>query len=239
MNKFIKSVILKVLGQRFGQRVINYLDIIFFSSGIVSYSQEGEDRFLGNMFKGKKTGFYVDLGAHHPYFLSNTQYFYQMGWRGLNIDANPDCIDLFHRFRKRDMNLVAGVGAKKMMMKFYRFDEAALSSFDEALALKRQASGRKIRSVINIEVKPLSEILIEVLPKETKIDFMSIDVEGLDLEVLKSNDWSKFRPQYILVECVGADIEKLFENETYQFLKNQNYHLFGKLINTCIFKDKF
>lgn len=75
-----------------------------------SYSQEGEDMILSRIFGDKKNGFYVDVGAHHPFRFSNTYLFYKRGWLGINIDAMPGSMRLFDRFRKNDINIESAIG---------------------------------------------------------------------------------------------------------------------------------
>ena len=77
-----------------------------------SWSQEGEDMILHRIFGGKKSGFYVDVGAHHPKRFSNTYFFYCHGWRGINIDAMPGRMKLFNQWRPKDINLEMGVAEK-------------------------------------------------------------------------------------------------------------------------------
>src|SRR5580658_8816405 len=74
-----------------------------------SFSQEGEDMILASFFEGKKNGFYVDVGAHHPKRFSNTHHFYIRGWRGINVDATPGSMKLFRRTRPDDINIEAAV----------------------------------------------------------------------------------------------------------------------------------
>src|SRR5579872_3262677 len=74
-----------------------------------SYSQFGEDMILKSIFRDKTKGFYVDVGAYHPHFISNTHYFYKRGWQGINIDPSPNCMELFRKWRKRDTNLELAV----------------------------------------------------------------------------------------------------------------------------------
>ena len=103
-----------------------------------SYSQEGEDILLKRIFNNKKNGFYVDVGAHHPKRFSNTNIFYQMGWRGINIDPMPSSMDLFKRYRPRDINLEFGVAKKKGIMKYYIFNDPALNSFQRHYLRKQK-----------------------------------------------------------------------------------------------------
>ncbi len=238
MKTGLKRLLVLLLGKEKASRFIYSIQFKKLSQGEKSFSQEGEDRLLANLFRNKRSGFYVDIGAHHPFFLSNTHLFYLQGWRGLNVDASPECMSFFEKLRKRDINITSGVGNKTGKLMFHSFEEAALSTFDEALSIERQASGRKLRKKVSIEIQPLEMILKKYLPPGTEIDFMSVDVEGMDLDVLKSNDWKVFKPKVLLVECLGLQLDKLPENETYNFLKSHGYTLFSKLVNTCVFIDK-
>lgn len=222
------------MGKKLSSVIIEKLHQLLYS-GERSFSQEGEDRILANIFRGKNSGFYVDVGAHHPYYLSNTHLFYKRGWRGLNIDANPECILKFKRIRKEDINVNSGVGSTTGKLAFHNFEEPALSTFDEQLSEHRQREGRKLKEKILVQVEPLNFLLGKYLPENVQIDFLNVDVEGLDLDVLKSNDWERYRPSVILVECLNLDLENLSENETYQYLKGRGYRFFGRLVNTCVF----
>ncbi|MBE9015031.1 FkbM family methyltransferase [Chroococcidiopsidales cyanobacterium LEGE 13417] len=201
-----------------------------------SYSQEGEDLILNKIFECKQNGFYVDVGAHHPKRFSNTYLFYQKGWNGINIDAMPGSMNLFKKYRPRDINIEAAIAKEKTEMSFFMFDEPALNTFDRNLAAERIAHGWKLLKEQSAIATPLKEILNSNLVSQQKIDFMSIDVEGLDLEVLYSNDWQAFKPEYILIECLNLSVTKLSTNETYQFLIQQGYELFAKTCRTLIFK---
>jgi FkbM family methyltransferase len=202
-----------------------------------SYSQEGEDMVLRRIFESVSTGFFVDVGAHHPEKFSNTNYFYKLGWRGINIEPNPDAIRLFMKSRTRDINLQCGVSDQPGSLKYYLFDEPALNSFDAALVRQRQ-DGTPFRLIgeMDIEVRRLDSVLEQSLPDGVSIDFLSIDVEGLDFQVLKSNDWSRFRPRCVLVELLNSTLEDMVGNETCQFMQAKGYSAFGKTYNTWIFK---
>ena len=93
--------------------VLKYLPIHLFQSHN-SYSQEGEDMVLRSFFEGKKNykGFYIDVGAHHPYRYSNTLYFYKKGWCGINIEPTPGAIKTFNFFRRRYININFGISGQ-------------------------------------------------------------------------------------------------------------------------------
>ena len=202
-----------------------------------SYSQEGEDMILRRIFEYSEPGFYVDIGAHHPKRFSNTYYFYRKGWHGINIDATPGSMKLFNRRRKEDINLETAVANEKREMTYHIFNEPAVNTFDEKFADKAIDDGYELVRKQKIDTKTLKEILVEYLPKNQKIDFMSVDVEGFDLGVLKSNDFDFFRPEYILVECHGAIMNEIQNDDVYNFLREKNYDLFGKTVLTLLFKD--
>lgn len=218
--------------------IAKYLPVYYFSS-TTSYSQDGEDMILKALYEAKKgyRGFFVDVGAHHPVRFSNTCYFYKRGWKGINIEPTPQAIRAFDIFRKRDINLNIGVGEKRGSMNFYCFNEPALNSFSKDVSerIDRESPKYKIIKQLPIEVLPLSEVFDTYLPKGTKIDFMSIDVEGLDFQVLKSNNWDKYKPDVILVE-EPINVDDLSNSMIYHFLKGMGYEFFAKTLRTCIYR---
>lgn len=107
----LKSSLKKLLPSRFWSYLIYMRDLYFVRFHTKSYSQEGEDLLLSRIFGDKKDGFYIDVGAHHPFRFSNTYLLYKRGWRGINIDAMPGSMKLFNRFRPRDINIECGVAS--------------------------------------------------------------------------------------------------------------------------------
>lgn len=202
-----------------------------------SYSQEGEDLILSRLFEGKSTGFYVDVGAHHPRRFSNTYLFYKRGWRGINIEPNPDVSALFKRYRKRDINVTLGIANTTDELVYFMFNDPALNTFDQALSEGRQSDQYYVVSRQTIPVRPLAVVLQKYLPAGAQIDFMSIDVEGYDLEVLESNDWSRFRPNCILVEDENFSIANIYEEPVNQLMTRQRYSLFAKSFNTLFYTN--
>lgn len=202
-----------------------------------SYSQEGEDMILKRIFEDERKGFYVDIGAHHPKRFSNTYYFYTRGWRGINIDATPGGMKAFNKSRPTDINIEAPVTNKKQTLTFYMFNEPALNGFSKQLSEQRSVNGQgcKIIQTIDLKTVTLSEILAKHLPKGQQIDFMSIDVEGLDYDVLLSNDWNQFRPRIILVEILNRTLNDLFNHEITKLLCSEGYVITAKTMNTVFF----
>lgn len=205
-----------------------------------SWSQEGEDLILSRYFENKKTkGFYVDVGAHHPLRFSNTYKFYKQGWHGINIDAMPGRMDLFNKLRPRDINLEKAVSDSKQIMTYYAFNEPALNGFSKELTEQRDGQANiKIIFKKNIETSTLEEILDQYMPKDQNIDLLSVDVEGLDFAVLKSNNWVKYSPELILIEILGSTLDELLNKEAAIFLRQFGYTIYAKCVNTVIFKNR-
>lgn len=209
----------------------------FFRFGTKSYAQEGEDLILNRIFENQKTGFYVDVGAFHPVRFSNTYFFYKKGWRGINIDARPGSMKIFDKIRRKDINIETPVNDIEQELTYYMFNEPALNTFIESLAKEREGvRNYHITNLVKIKTQRLDDLLDKHLPKNTTIDFLSIDVEGLDINVLKSNNWNKYRPKYVLAEGLDYDTNNPEDNATYKYLKTHNYSLYCKTVNTLFFK---
>jgi FkbM family methyltransferase len=204
----------------------------------LSFAQEGEDILLERIFQNQAHGFYIDVGAHHPQRFSNTYKFYLMGWRGINIDAMPESMKSFEEIRPEDINIEAAISNGSEQMTYYMFNEPALNGFSKQLANTRD--GLRDYKIIDrklIKTLKLSEILEKYLSNNQIINFLSIDVEGLDYQVLLSNDWSKYRPEIILVEELSTSLENLtHESKSFKFLKEKGYIFFAKTFNTSFYK---
>ena len=211
----------------------NYLD----GHATKSYSQEGEDLILHRLFEHKTSGFYVDVGAHHPMRFSNTLLFYKKGWHGINIDAMPGSMKAFNKTRKRDTNLEIPVSDRRETLTYYMFNEPALNGFSRELAQARDGlDDYRLIAQQDIITATLEEILDQHLPDKQEIDFLSIDVEGLDLQVLKSNNWEKYRPAFVLAEILESSIDTLASSDVHAFLAGVGYAPYAKTVNTVVFK---
>lgn len=203
-----------------------------------SYSQEGEDILLNRIFYSKSNGFYVDIGAHHPLRFSNTYLFYLKGWKGINVEPRPGSKAVFDSKRSRDITLEVGVSSTPGELTFYQFNDPALSGFSRDLTDERISEGRyKLVAEQKIPVITLEELLDKNLPKNQIIDFLSVDVEGLDIEVLRSNNWSKYRPSYVVVEIIKNELNAAKSDPIHGFMIEQGYELFAKLYYSCVYQD--
>lgn len=182
--------------------------------GYRKYSQYGEDIILADLFKDTSKGFYVDVGAHHPQRYSNTHLLFAKGWHGINIDPNPHTIRLFTKYRPFDINLECGVGTHGELT-YYQFSDPAVNTFVDAEAEKwRQKDFLTFLGAKKVPMSTLASIL-DTHRNHGTIDLLTIDAEGMDLDVLKSNDWKKYRPTVIVIEG---------ENST-PFLQSNGYKL--------------
>lgn len=204
-----------------------------------TWSQEGEDMIVRRLLKGRD-GFYVDIGAHHPWRYSNTHYLFRRGWQGINVDALPEAIELFEKARPGDCNRNVGIAGQAGRMRYYRFQDPAYNTFDEVLAREVEATvaGARIVDSVEIETMSLTQLLQAELPAGRQIGLMNVDVEGLDLAVLQSNDWERFRPSVLLVEIQWKSVEATLDTELYQYLAARDYLLYAKCVNTAVFLDR-
>lgn len=204
-----------------------------------SYSQQGEDLIIDKLLNYKKKGTYIDIGAFDPVRLSNTKRFYEKGWKGVNIEPDYNNYLKFVKLRPNDINLNIGISNKKDILKFFRFNVDTLSTFSKQEAEKYKKQGYKLLETIDVEVRTLSSIFSDVL-KTNKIDFLSVDTEGYDLEVLKSNDWNKYRPKIVCVETLihSVNNEKMISKDIIEFLKQKGYKEVADTGINTIFLDE-
>lgn len=195
------------------------------------YSQDGEEVFLREFFQLKENGFYVDIGAYNPIRFSNTYWAYKKGWRGINIEPNYEGYKKFEFMREHDININCGVSDVESKLCYYMFKEGALNTFNkEEIHDMEQVIGKK-----EVLVRRLDSILEE--HKVEKIDYMDIDVEGLEINVLKSNNWEKYRPTIILCEQKMC-FEDILQSEVYKYLKSVGYVAISKFNRTMIYKNQ-
>lgn len=234
MKSFIKKLILSNIPDFISSHAVErYLD-----EHKIFYSQEGEDIILERVFDGKQHGFYVDIGSHHPIRFSNTHAFYLKGWQGLNIDATPGSMTPFREIRKRDINVELGVSPEAGEMTYYIMNEPALNTFSkERVDFLESTTPYRLKKTELVQTKTLAQIMKEYVPAGQEIDFLTIDVEGLDYEILLTNDWEKFRPHIILAEDLNGSLENMSASRTHVFLKSKGYELFSKTFNTIFYRD--
>lgn len=208
---------------------------------VSSYSQYGEDLILKGLMERdqidlSKKGFYLDVGAHHPTRFSNTKLFYDLGWGGINIEPNEGIKNLFDKTRPRDKTLEIGLGKRCGYQKFFLYNESALNSCNnrdsELSDTPYSSTGSKEIETSRMEVI-LNDFHGESLPEP---NFLDIDVEGLEMEVLEGNNWDKFKFNYILIEQKIKSLELVKNSAVFMFLKKLGYKAIANNGITTIYK---
>ena len=169
---------------------------------MISYAQNFEDVVLARAFHGRTDGFYVDVGAMDPEFHSVTKHFYDLGWRGVNVEPGLRFHQKLRRERPRDINLCVAVSTERGERLFHDSEVHGISTFSSDLAAHFSRLDYSFQTR-RVETIPLREICAQHC--RGPIDFMKIDVEGAEREVLESGDWHIFRPRIVLVEAITPD----------------------------------
>ncbi|NUU35666.1 FkbM family methyltransferase [Pseudomonas sp. C2B4] len=190
---------------------------------MISYAQNYEDVILQRIFANESTGFYVDIGACHPIHDSVTQHFYLRGWHGINVEPQPELFGVFQRLRERDTNLNICVGCKPGKQTLYVTADQGTSTLDSTLARHYQDTGR-VTQEIDVEVVPLADIWKQHVGSR-RVDFLKIDVEGFEKDVLASADFAVVNPRILLVESVHPDSHEPVHQE-WESLISAYYCLF-------------
>jgi len=205
-----------------------------------SYSGGAQDLIINYFFKNKKKGIYIDVGCYHPYNGNNTKLLYDKGWSGINIDLDFHTIDFFNFVRKRDENINIAISDKEGEKDLYFFhNRSAINSLSEI----RKKEAKEIRK---IQAKTLNSVFENSKFKNEKINLLSIDVEGHEIEVLSSLNLEKHIPEMVVIEFLERDILKNLEfqnqniteilnSEVYKHMIKNNYHFVNWLHSDLIF----
>jgi FkbM family methyltransferase len=197
----------------------------------ISYSQNFEDVLLNRVFKYKNNGFYIDIGALHPSFDSVTKAFYDRGWSGINVEPIKDYFNLFLQERQRDINLNIAISNVEGNLDFFEVvGQPGNSTLNKSIAYEiAKEKGLEV-SQHNIPVKTLEQICQEYVNQ--KIDFLKIDVEGLEEQVILGGNWETFRPTVLVIETTLPNTNIRCENQISIFLQDKGYqHVFFDGIN--------
>jgi FkbM family methyltransferase len=191
-----------------------------------SYSQFNDDIFIKKFFKNKYNGIYIDIGCHHPFKLNNTYLLHKNGWSGLNIDLIQLNIDLFKIARPKDKNICCAISNKNETCKVYIPNGNILSTEisikkDYADIIKKHHKNSYI--IQNIKTITFEEILKKFKIKINSFDFLKIDIEGKDYDVLRNINLKKYRPKLICVEDSAIDNKN--SNKIKNYLESIRYKL--------------
>ena len=194
--------------------------------------------------KIKKKGIYFDVGCFHPFMYSNTCLLHNKGWHGVNIDINPTTIDLFNIVRPKDINLCTTIDENKSEFKFYydhpfspvnTLDKEFYKDFKEAHFKKFKKESFVGDIVKIVKSKTIDEIL-QISKPYTKIDFLNIDIEGMDFKILKQLIPKKLSPILISIETHDPANTKLRDcDQIINFLKENNYKIYKRVGPSTLF----
>ena len=208
-----------------------------------SYAGGAQDLIINYFFKDKLKGVYIDVGCYHPYNGNNTKLLYDKGWSGINIDLDFHTIDFFNHIRKRDENINVAISDKEGEQELYFFhNRSAINSLSKI----RKKNAKEIKK---IKTKTLNSIIENSRFKNEKINFLSIDVEGHEMEVIKSIDLKKYTPEIIMIEFLEKDIlnnlefhnqniDNILNSEIYNYMTSNDYHFINWLHSDLIFVHK-
>lgn len=205
-----------------------------------SYAQCGEDVIARTLFDmlGIVHPVFLDIGAHHPRFLSNTYLFYREGARGINVEPDPELHAKFLRARPGDLNLNVGVGPQAGHLDLYVMSSRTLNTLSESEAKRYESEGFKIVEKRAVPVVTINQLLDRHLHKA--LDFLSVDVEGLDYEILAALDFERYRPAVVCVETIIFSMtgEGEKRKEIDDLLTGRGYMRFADTFINTLYVDK-
>ena len=208
--------------------MINGLKKIIRKRYNISFSKSGDDIQINKLINKQTPGVYVDIGCWDPIKASNTYYFSLREWKGICIDPNPELGKLYKKYRPKDYFINAAIGNSETNLDYYFLEESSMNtmSFD---FIKKHGLEDKIIKKVSIPVYSLKSILDKHIQVNDRLDFFDVDAEGYDLEILKTNDWEKYRPKVVLVES-DISIKNDITSNIVTYLESKEYTLMGKSI---------
>ncbi|MDO8967465.1 FkbM family methyltransferase [Algoriphagus sp.] len=209
--------------------ILNSVKEFIFKRYNISFSKSGEDLVLAKILQKYKSGYFVDVGCWDPINYSNTYYFYLRGFQGICIDPNPRLVDEYRLIRPKDRFILSGVGMNLSKLNYYYIKkDSSLNTFNYDF-IKENNLEDNIDMIVEVNLKPLSQILDEIILDDLPLLFFDIDVEGFDLDVLKSNNWTKYRPYIVMVES-SNNLKDDLNSDISSFLQSQGYQLVSKTL---------
>ena len=206
----------------------------------IFYSNWGLDVLAYDFFKNVKNGIYIDVGCHQPFLNNNTYKLYKKGWVGINIDLDFNTIDMFNFFRKRDLNIQAAISDKEEERDLFFFHNRS------AINTLSHESGTKAKEIRKINTKSLNSIIENSKFRDKKINFVSIDVEGFELNVLKGFNLKKYKPDLIMIEFIDLkmkeyyfqNIVNILDSTIYKFMDKNDYKMINWVRDDLVFVPK-
>ena len=192
------------------------------------YAEFGEDIMINRIFKNINNGTYVDIGAYHPIKGSLTYNLYKKGWSGVNIDLSATSIDLFNVARTRDININCAIS--NFSGETFYYENSPINQQNSLISSDESQKKIKIRSYKLDEILTLNNI--------NKIDFINIDTEGNELDILKSINFNRINPLLFSIEENSFFLENDSKKQKISFMKEKNYELINVIGVTMFFVRK-
>lgn len=208
-----------------------------FHTPLKSYSDcYGEDLFVKNYFENKKNGFYLDVGCNQPKKNSLTFHLHNKGWTGINIDISERCIKLYNHFRRKDINLNVSLGSKeKNVEAFIFYNNCTMNTVDNKFKNYTINSVNKTPETKKIKQLTLNKIISD--HKVSKIDYLNIDVEGYEMEVLKGFSIKNMMPSLVSIEIHDSECPPV-NSDVYKFFIKNRFTLVSIYGWTYFFESK-
>lgn len=207
----------------------------------VSYAQCGEDLILQHLFSamGKSRITYLDVGAHHPRYLSNTYLFYKQGSRGICVEPDPALFASFPKMRPGDIHLNCGIGIASGKADFYVMSTSTLNTFSKEDAERYISYGQhRLIQTISITLEDINDIIEKYC--DGPLSLLSLDVEGLDYPILQSFDFRRFRPVVFCLETLSytEDNSERKLTEIIELMHGNGYMTYADTYVNTIFVDE-
>ena len=207
-----------------------------------SFSQFGEDVHIAQLYDYLKNvhgivpvnPVYVDIGAYRPIVWSNSHFFHRAGWHGINIEPTPGFKRVFDRLRPRDLNLEVGIAGKASTAVFHEFGRPSVwNTLDLGAAEYAAKATGKSPTLTRVELMRLDTILSQHL--DGSFELLLIDAEGMDLEVLRSNDFGRYHPRFVLVEVMNVTTSNLSDHPVVRHMADHGYFVHSWLNPSLLF----
>tara|TARA_B100000780_G_C21052987_1_gene422931 strand:+ start:458 stop:1165 length:708 start_codon:yes stop_codon:yes gene_type:complete len=208
----------------------------------ISYSLNAVDLIVDYIFKNKNDGLYLDVGSQHPISNNNTYLLFKRGWSGINIDLDQKNIELFNTSRPNDINLNLAISSSVTEKKLYFYhDKSPINTLDKVVSDFQKATVKEIKTIKTTTL----DITLQNLKLKNKIDYMNLDVEGHEMNILKAFDLARYKPSIISVEFLDLDmkylefknndLQRLVNSDLYKHFLNNDYHFVNWLHGDLIF----
>jgi FkbM family methyltransferase len=188
---------------------------------MISYAQNLEDVMLERAFKGQARGFYIDVGAWEPVLHSVTKHFYDKGWHGINVEPIPAYFAKLAEARTSDVNLNIALLDKPSRTRIFAVPGTGLSTFERAHAEAHGRAGFELEEQA-VEVTTLAAICEQYATLQP-IDFLKIDTEGTEHQVLQGGNWKRFRPRVVIIEATRPLSPDAAFSDSEDFLMQRDY----------------